>query len=61
MEVGAHVATSEGRTGKAVESVEVFAAKEGWFGVGYCWYFYDAQGRVVDAEWEYGKGDAEGT
>jgi hypothetical protein len=41
------------RTGQRVELVERYWGPDGWFGLCYCWYFYDAELHVVDVAWQY--------
>lgn len=43
----------EARTGKQIESVERYWSADGLFSLAYCWYYYDADGKIVDVEWEY--------
>jgi len=52
-----YVAASEGRTGKSVQSLECYVGVEGYgfftFTLCYCWFYYDASDKIVDAEWQY--------
>ena len=51
--VRTYVMASEQRTGKPVESLECYVGPDGWFGLCYCWFYYDEGDQVVDAEWQY--------
>jgi len=48
-----HVAASEARTGKRVQSLECYVGPDGLFGLCYCWFYYDEGDQVLDAEWQY--------
>ena len=45
--------TVETKTGKKIESVERFWGPDGFLSLARCWYYYDADDRIVDVEWEY--------
>lgn len=43
----------EARTGKRIESVDRFWGPDEWMSLCYCWYYYDAEGKIIDVEWQY--------
>ena len=45
--------SAEMRTGKAVELVERYWGPDGFLSLCYCWFYYDAEDRLVDVEWQY--------
>jgi hypothetical protein len=52
------IAASERRTGKPVQLVDCYVGPDGrssldFFGLCYCWFYYDAADKVVDVEWQY--------
>jgi len=52
------IAASELRTGKPVQLVDCYVGPDSrssfdFSGLCYCWFYYDAEERVVDAEWQY--------
>jgi hypothetical protein len=51
--VSERIATSEQRTGKPVQLVDCYVGPDGFLGLCYCWFYYDAADKVVDAEWQY--------
>jgi hypothetical protein len=49
-----HVASSEQRTGQSVYRSERYFGPDGLSGgLCYCWFYYDDQDHVVDAEWQW--------
>jgi hypothetical protein len=51
--VRARVENSEQRTGKPVYRCERYMGPDGFLSLACCWYYYDEQDRLVDAEWQY--------
>ena len=52
------VASSEQRTEHPVQLVECYVGPDSrssfdFSGLCYCWFYYDAAGKVVDVEWQY--------
>ena len=52
------IAASEQRAGKPVQLVECYVGPDShssfdFLGLCYCWFYYDAADKVVDAEWQY--------
>jgi len=46
----------EASTGKRIESVDRYWGPDGFMSLCYCWYFYDASGKLIDlidVEWEF--------
>lgn len=48
-----HVAASEQRVGKPVRRVDRYFGADGMFGLCYCWFYYDEDDNVLDAEWQH--------
>ena len=44
---------SESRTGTQVARAERYLHPRGVFGLSYWWYFYDADDRLVDVDWQW--------
>jgi hypothetical protein len=47
------VQSEEASTGKSIASVDRYWGPDGLWSLCYCWYFYDAAGKIVDVEWQY--------
>jgi hypothetical protein len=52
------IAASELRTGKPVHLVDCYVGPDArnsfdFFGLCDCWFYFDAENKVVDAEWQY--------
>ena len=47
------IIAEEASTGKRIEFVERYWGADGLFSLAYCWYYYDADRKIVDVEWEY--------
>jgi hypothetical protein len=43
----------ETATGKNIQSLEQYWGPDGLFSLCYCWFFYDADNKIVDVEWQY--------
>ena len=52
-EVARRCLASESRTGRRVQSYECRFGPDGLFSLCYCWFYYDRQDRLVDAEWQW--------
>jgi hypothetical protein len=44
---------SERRTGNRVESVERYLRADGMFSLCYVWFYYDADERLADTDWQW--------
>jgi len=51
--VASKAVASERRTGRTPARVERYLTPDGLFSLCYCWFYYDADDRVIDVEWEY--------
>jgi hypothetical protein len=49
----ARALASEKRTGQPVHHVDCYLAPDGFLGLCNCWFYYDANDVVTDAEWQY--------
>jgi hypothetical protein len=43
----------EASSGKRIESVDRYWGPDGSMSLCFCWYFYDAGGKIMDVEWQY--------
>ena len=43
----------EAATGKVIASVDRYWGQDGLMSLCYCWYFYDAAGKIIDVQWQY--------
>jgi hypothetical protein len=50
---GARALAAERRTHAAVQRVERYQLPDGVFSLQYDWFYFDADGQLVDADWEY--------
>lgn len=44
---------AEKRIGKKIAKVERYFGADGMFSLCYCWFYYDASDRLLDAEWQW--------
>jgi len=51
--VAKFTAHAEKRIGKKIAKVERYFGADGMFSLCYCWFYYDASGRLLDAEWQW--------
>ena len=51
--VAEFTAHAEKRIGKKIAKVERYFGADGMFSLCYCWFYYDASGRLLDAEWQW--------
>jgi hypothetical protein len=50
-----HITAVEQRSGKTVNRCDRYSAPDGFLSMSLCfaWFYYDAQDKVVEAEWEF--------
>ena len=51
--VAKSTANAEKRIGKKIAKVERYFGADGMFSLCYCWFYYDASDRLLDAEWQW--------
>lgn len=51
--VQAWVQSVERRTGKQVAACDGYRGVDGLFSLCRCWFFFDADNRLIDAQWQY--------
>jgi hypothetical protein len=51
--VGGRSLESELRTGKQVQTVEIYQTPDGMFSLCYLWFYYDADNRLTDTDWQW--------
>jgi hypothetical protein len=51
--VAKFTANAEKRIGKKITKVERYFGADGMFSLCYCWFYYDASDRLLDAEWQW--------
>lgn len=50
---GEHVRAREKVLKQSIASFERYYGPDGLLGLCRCWFYYDAAGRLIDAEWQY--------
>ena len=51
--IRSYAARAEGRIGREIAYLERYNTPEGSSGLSYSWFYYDAKGRLIDAEWQW--------
>jgi hypothetical protein len=51
--IGRKLVAMEATTGKKIVSVDQYWGADGMMSLCYCWFYYDANSKIVDVEWQY--------